>query len=325
MTVLFRVEDQPRHARLDYFRHIVAESIVPFGLCVDRDQEVRAEVLTGAVGPVQVTRVRSMPATVIRDLRLIRAGDPELMKIDVQLSGRVVFAQGGREAVLAPGDLTLVDLSHPCRLADRDDGHDVLAVKFPRAALPLRHNELERLTAVPISGREGLGAPISSLARHLATELAGYGRTEGARLATALMDLLVVALAERLDRVATIAPDTRRRALLASIQSFIDHRLGDPALSPSAIAAAHHISLRHLHKLFEAQGTSVGRWIRERRLERCRRDLIDPAHSDLPASAIGYAWGFANAAHFSRVFRQAYGLPPGEYRRLRREEPAPPA
>jgi AraC-like DNA-binding protein len=87
-------------------------------------------------------------------------------------------------------------------------------------------------------------------------------------------------------------------------------------LSPGSIAASHHISLRLLHKLFEEQGTSVGRWIRERRLERCRRDLLDPALDDMPASAIAFTWGFADAAHFTRVFREAYGHPPGEYRRL---------
>jgi transcriptional regulator GlxA family with amidase domain len=51
--------------------------------------------------------------------------------------------------------------------------------------------------------------------------------------------------------------------------------------------------------------------MRWRRLERCRRDLLDPALSDLPASAIALGWGFVDAAHFSRVFREAYGHPPG--------------
>jgi AraC-like DNA-binding protein len=120
-----------------------------------------------------------------------------------------------------------------------------------------------------------------------------------------------------------LPPATRRRALLASVQTFIDRSLADPHLSPSAIAGAHHISLRWLYKLFEEQGTTVSRWIRERRLERCRRDLLNPALSDLPASAIAYRSGFTDAAHFSRAFRKTYGHPPGTYRRLRRERPAP--
>jgi AraC-like DNA-binding protein len=129
------------------------------------------------------------------------------------------------------------------------------------------------------------------------------------------LDLLIVALAERLDRRAAIAPDTRRRALLASVQSFIDRRLADPELSPSKIAAANHISLRYLHKLFETQETTVARWVRQRRLERCRRDLLDPALGHWSVSAIGARWGLMNATHFSRAFRAAYGMPPTAYRR----------
>jgi AraC-like DNA-binding protein len=153
----------------------------------------------------------------------------------------------------------------------------------------------------------------------LSRRLGDPGATDGTRLSAGLIDLLIVVLAERLDRVQAVSPTAQRRALLASVLGFIDRRLSDHRLCLGDIAAAHHISLRLLHKLFEEQGTSAGRWIRERRLERCRRDLLDPALSDLPASAIALGWGFADAAHFSRVFREAYGHPPGEYRRIGRE------
>jgi AraC-like DNA-binding protein len=54
--------------------------------------------------------------------------------------------------------------------------------------------------------------------------------------------------------------------------------------------------------------------VRLRRLDRCRRDLLDPALRDRPVSAIAARWGFGDAAAFSRAFRTAYGLPPGEFR-----------
>jgi AraC-like DNA-binding protein len=313
--VLIRVEDEPPRTRLDYFRHVLADTIVPFDVRIDADGDFRAQILTGRVGTVHVTRVSGPPVSAVRTPRLIRSSDPELFKIAVQIRGRTVFTQDDREAALAPGDFTLEDLSRPCRLTDRDDEHGVLAVIFPRTLLPLRRQELERLTSVAISGRDGLGAPISSLARHMARHLERYEPTEGGRLAAALMDLLIVALAERLERIPRLAPATRRRALLASVQSFIDRRLGDPHLSPSAIAAAHHISLRYLHKLFETEEATVAGWIRQRRLERCRRDLLDPALADWSVAAIALRWGLTDPTHFSRVFRAAYGVPPTEYRR----------
>jgi AraC-like DNA-binding protein len=315
MSVLIRVEDEPPRSRLDYFRHVVADTFVPFDLQIDADHDFSARILAGQVGTVHVAKVRAPRLKAFRTPKLIRVSDPELFKLEVPVRGHTVFAQGDREAVLGPGDFTLLDLSRPCQLADRGEEHGNVAVKFPHAALPLPHDELARLTAVPISGRDGLGAAISSLARHMARHLDDHDPSEGTRLATALMDLLVVALAERLDRSAGLAPATRRRALLASVQAFIDRRLADPTLSPSAIAAAHHISLRHLYKLFETQPTSVAGWIRERRLERCRRDLTDPTLADWSVTAIALRWGLTDPAHFSRAFRTAYGLSPTEYRR----------
>jgi AraC-like DNA-binding protein len=100
------------------------------------------------------------------------------------------------------------------------------------------------------------------------------------------------------------------------VHAFIEARLGDPELTPGAIAAAHHISFRYPHRLFEPQETTVAGWIRRRRLERCRRDLLDPALRWQPVAPIGARWGLANPAHFGRAFRAAYGVPPAEYRAL---------
>jgi AraC-like DNA-binding protein len=316
MSVTARVDDGGALRRLDDF---LANRPSPLDARIDARHDPRGRMRAGRVGPVDIsTLTGGPPHEAFRTRKLIRASDAEQFKIHVMVRGRAVWAQAGREAELAPKDFTLVDLSRPCHGADRDDVHECVAVMFPHTALPLRHDELARLTAVPVSGRDGLGATISSLARHLGGNLGRYGSTDGARLATALMDLLIVALAERLDRVAAIAPDTRRRALLSSVQSFIEQRLGDPGLSPPTIAAAHHISLRHLHKLFEGHEATVGGWIRARRLERSRQDLRDPALSDWPVSAIAARWGLLDATHFSRVFRAAYGVPPAEYRASQR-------
>ncbi len=74
--------------------------------------------------------------------------------------------------------------------------------------------------------------------------------------------------------------------------------------------------LRHLHRMFEGENTTVSAWIRQRRLERCRDDLADPVNAGIPVSSVAARWGMTNAAHFSRAFRRAYGIPPNEYRRM---------
>jgi AraC-like DNA-binding protein len=98
------------------------------------------------------------------------------------------------------------------------------------------------------------------------------------------------------------------------VRTFIESNLGDPDLSPATVAAAHFISTRYLHILFHEEGESAANWIRTRRLERCRRELKDPVNATRPISSVAARWGFADAAHFSRVFRNFFGETPTSYR-----------
>jgi AraC-like DNA-binding protein len=98
------------------------------------------------------------------------------------------------------------------------------------------------------------------------------------------------------------------------VKDHILRHLADPGLAPPAIAAAHFVSVRYLHKLFQSQGVTVGEWIRTQRLERCRRDLLrSPAPGD-GVAAVARRWGFTSPSHFSRAFRTAYGMTPRAWR-----------
>ena len=313
MTVTFRAGDQPVTSRRDYWQHVVTEALGPIDLKINGAIGHRDRLVLGSVGAVRVGALLSSHAGgATRTARHIRHSDPDLCKIDVLVNGRGVVVQGRREATLSPGDFTVVDLARPAYW-DMTANH-IVAVIFPRSLLPLRPDEVARLTAVGIPGDQGTGALLSSLARQLVRQLDHCAEADGARLGTAVLDLLTVALAARLDRGSAVPPDTRQRALLHRIHAYIEVRLGDPALTPGQIAAAHHISIRYLHKLFETEQTTVADWIRRRRLERCRRDLLDPALRTRPVSAIAARWGIPNPAHFSRLFRTAYGVTPGSLR-----------
>ncbi|MFE5531751.1 helix-turn-helix domain-containing protein [Embleya sp. NPDC056538] len=76
------------------------------------------------------------------------------------------------------------------------------------------------------------------------------------------------------------------------------------------------ISTRHRYQLVQEQGLSVADGIRGSRLERRRHDLADPALRSRTILAVAARWGFTDGANFSRAFRAAYGMPPGEYRHL---------
>lgn len=173
----------------------------------------------------------------------------------------------------------------------------------------------------------GVGVPGRGADREryrLIVQLHGSEEQGGTPLPAVVLDVVTVTMADRVDgpvalqdvrRGNLVSADFRRRTLVERIHGFIESHLGDPELSPAAVAAAHHISLRYLHKLLEPEACGVAGSIRQRRLERCRHDLLDPAQIDRPVAGIAARWGFSSAAHFSRAFREAYGLPPAEFRR----------
>ncbi|POX63521.1 hypothetical protein C3492_10175 [Streptomyces sp. Ru62] len=76
-----------------------------------------------------------------------------------------------------------------------------------------------------------------------------------------------------------------------------DRVVHDPALTPSVIAAARHVSLSCLQRILQqqAQGETVAAWIRARRLEGARGDLADPSLRGTPIYAIAARWGFLRA------------------------------
>ncbi len=110
--------------------------------------------------------------------------------------------------------------------------------------------------------------------------------------------------------------------LMARIVAYIDHRLGDPDLCPPTIAAAHYLSIRGLYRMFEARGLSAARYIRSRRLEKCRDELGSPGMTGVPVGVIAQRWGFRSCSHFSRVFLEEYGVSPAAYRKRGTEKKA---
>jgi AraC-like DNA-binding protein len=315
MSLVFQADDQPVSVRPEYWQDIVGQMLCPLELRLGSELDVPDRLVVGDVGPVQVAELTvDRPGGAERSHRHVRRADPELYKIDVVTQGAAVIEQDGRQAHQQSGDLAFVDLSRPARWTN-SRGAQVIAVTFPHAMLPLPRERLARLSGRRIAGDRGSPALVSTLVRQLPRYLDGAGRAEGARVGAAVLDLLTASLASLLDRDDRVPAETRQRALLLRARAFIEQHLDDPDLSPRSVAAAQYISIRYLHKLFEAQETTVADWIRRRRLERSRHDLLDPALRDEPVSGIAARWGLMNAAHFSRSFRAAYGVSPLEYRR----------
>jgi len=122
----------------------------------------------------------------------------------------------------------------------------------------------------------------------------------GAALA-AIIELLGASKPVRAERIE--ATGRRVRAAL----KCISERYSDATLTANEVAKAQGISRRRLDKLMvESVCETLTARIWNRRLAQAAADLTDPRFGGHSVSQIAFAAGFADAAHFSRAFRQAF-------------------
>ncbi len=323
MSTLIRTDHVSTADRLDFLRDMVAATWVPMECRAIRpDPDYLGEFRASGLGPMQVVVMDVTPLSVHRTPELISQEDPDLLKLVLVRGGNsCVVGQDGRDASVSVGEFAIYDTRRPYEVvcgASGDWPTQMMTFMFPPSLLPLPRNRLRQLCAVRFQAGAGLGDVTSQFLLQLARNIDHYSPAEAARLSTAALEVLATRLAQELGVRDWGRPEARRHALLTTVQAFIQQHLGDPGLSPAMIAAAHHISLRSLHQLFHDEGLTVTGWIRQRRLECCRRDLSDPALAPRPVAAIAARWSLSSPGDFSRAFRAVHGLPPAEYRKSAR-------
>ncbi|MGW2374553.1 MULTISPECIES: AraC-like ligand-binding domain-containing protein [Kitasatospora] len=324
MAMVFRGEELPAKERFDCWRELLERTRACDATSAHAD-DFRAELRRTELGEV-VLLGTSFPAVRFRRTeRMVRRSDAGVYHLSFLQQGTMTLTRGaGRTETLRPGDLHLVDSSTPYDLrtfggptAGRAEPRlSGVGIDFPAALLPLPPQRLRDLLGRAFPARTGSAALLSEFLLGLDRQAAALGPAEAARLGTVVVDLVAAWLARELDAETAVPDDARQRALVTAVRAFIRRNLHDPELSPSTIAAAHHISVSQLHRVFaqHSPGETVAAWIRSQRLERARRDLADPAQRATPIHAVAVRWGILRADDFSRAFRAAYGLSPREHR-----------
>jgi AraC-like DNA-binding protein len=304
--------------RLAFWSDSSFDAYLPVQVRSPAGEQFGARMWGYELGPLTLFKIAAAPNTMMRSSRAIAACDPECLHLSVVLRGQINAAQEGRTGVARIGDLISYETSHPV-VFRADQPYESLVVRVPRSMLGREETQISKLTAVGIPGGEGLARAAVAFLLGLAGGLEDgtITPTDAPDSIECVIDLVRAlyagpARAEEATRLRT------RAEILLDIQAFIEVHLGDPELDPDQIARASFISTRYLHKLFESEGTSVCRWIRGTRLERCRRDLLDPALEDDTILTIASRWGLPGPQHFSRLFRSAYGCSPSDLRRERR-------
>lgn len=312
---VFRADDEAAADRLEVWRKRLGRDVSPLEADGGGGAGFRPRTRLLRLGATRVWSTTVQPVTVRRTPELIHQSDPQVYSLTLPLEGGSEVVQAGREVVHGPYDMHLLDSSRPydLRLFGSRSVH-LVGFDVPKALLPLPPERVDRLLVRRLPGREGIGALLSGSLVRLTHDTGSFQPSDGPRVEPALIELLSGLLAHHLDVADSALPGDARRTLSERVLAFVQEHLRDPRLTPSAIAAAHHISVSHLHRVLRKEGITVAAWIRRQRLERARRELGDPALRETSVHRIAIGWGFTHHASFTRAFRAAYGIPPQDYR-----------
>ncbi|MBK3627801.1 helix-turn-helix domain-containing protein [Streptomyces sp. MBT49] len=323
MALVMTTASVPESERPAYWREAVGRALAPMAVTVRHGGPFEGRVCTERLGHLRITTIEADAQRVSRTAAHLAgttaapAPAADHVVVGLQTAGTATLLQDGRRALVEEGDLMVYDTGRPYSL-DFPERFAHRAVRMPRWALGVAEEDLRRVTGTAITGAEGFGALLANFLAPLTASVPPCAPAVAGRLAAGVVDLVATLVDERIRGDVTPAA-SQGEHLVLRVRDHIDRHLADPGLSPGSVAAAHHISVRYLHRLFEGEGVTVSRLIQQRRLERCARELRRAAASAPPVSAVAQRWGFANPAHFSRVFRAAYGLSPREWREARDE------
>ncbi len=309
--LLLDTADVREPERMDYWREMV--------LRLFADVEIAASTPAGFHGLMQshrsdvmrLTRVEAAPQSVRRRHRDARENYEDCYFAVLMLSGTQRMEQDGRAVELHAGDFAVYDGARPHRL-DFTEAWSELILSIPRPALNRLVPGMPGLTAQALVPGPGMGEVLRGFLGTVAATLPRLDTAETATLSVHALNLIGSTLA--LDRRHDEAEPSARDAALLRAKLLVDALLGDPHLDAHRIAARLGLSVRYLNRLFNAEQTSLMRYVWARRLERCHADLLRADAGAHRVLDIAMRWGFSDMSHFSRAFKERYGVSPRECR-----------
>jgi acetamidase/formamidase/AraC-like DNA-binding protein len=228
------------------------------------------------------------------------------------LSGSGLVIEGDETVAIASGDIIVLEPTRPWRIELNTDFRAVV-VKLESASFVLRLVRTSKQNLNKVSARTGVGAVCLNLIQSIADELDHLGRHELPPIEATLTELLVACLSHMDEDQAEDSTSVQLGHLRRVCRSM-EARLGDPDLVIDDIGRLEGLSTRYIQKLFKVGSTTFSEYLKERRLERCRLDLANPALAHFTIAELCFKWGFNDAANFSRAFTSRFGLSPKAYR-----------
>ncbi len=302
MNILFPTQGLGTRERFDYWQDVVCSHFVPTANRQLSDDRFDGSLTAAAKGGVSFSHIRSAP---VEYVRARQHDDVDQFFISLTLCNEAWVEQAGTLSRQRPGDIILYDSARPFTCSF-PTGDDQIVLGVPRALLQRHLPDAERFLNRTLESTSPLGGFARTMLME-AWQARAVSDAISERLNGAFLDVLSSAFEAAFGGKAP-ASEQRREQQLERVKRYLLANLERSDLSIEQIAAATHLSSRSLSRLFAGEGSSVMRWLWQQRLAACHEALLAGRFQQVSVAALSY--GFTNLSHFSKAFKQAYGLSP---------------
>lgn len=294
--------------RFDAWNAALNSSHLGWSLDKHRETDFAAEVQVSKLPDLQVVRCHCQPCSGFRGKHEISADLQAYYGLLLMFQGEEEVTVASQSALIKPGEIFIWDSTEPIRFKLHSPIQKI-TVLIPQERLNDVLPQTRKMVGKAMDWHQGMGAVAASHITSLCSQASHIKIVQACSTAEITLDLIALSLGNQQLQKDTVA----RSALVERIRTYIENNLDNLELRPQMLADRFHISLRYLYQLFTQEDQTVARWIQERRLEKCRRDLLVAGpHKNI--TEIAMSWGFNDATHFSRAFKKRYGDSPREYR-----------
>nr|BAF62887.1 probable transcriptional regulator [Pseudomonas putida] len=270
------------------------ENFEPRGRAILRSSKFGAGEIYSALAPSQVLAHINTRSDV--------DGSDSVYIIQIRNGGMEVKSNG-RAIFLADGSCTLVDSRLNFRLSSNATTNGLI-VRLPERWLESWLTNPDDYAAQEIKSDTGWGKSLCSLLLNLdpmdAEQLGNHSNSLSEHIA------LLLSLSKR---EASHLSEGKNRSKIREILSMLETELSNINLSPELISERLGVSKRHLHYQFAACGTTFSKELLDIRLKHAYKLLSDGATAK-SVLEIAMTTGFCDSSHFSKKFREKYGVPP---------------
>ena len=310
----FSTDAFPERDRVTKWREFLGRQIVrldPTALTENHHVDAVGMALPG----LGVVTSNLSPARYARTRETMRDGNDNIRLVVLkQSASSAPAAHLGRDLTVEPGSAVVLsncDLNEITFTAPRSR---MLALNFSRKALrPLLH-DFDAALAHTIPNKVGALRLLTSYVETMLGEPAPPTHELQQLAVVHIYDLATLAMGATRDAAEIANNRGLAAARLREIKTDIATNLLRGDLSIVEIALRQRVTPRYIQMLFETEGTTFTEFVRNARLNRAHRMLVDPRLADRSISAIAFDVGFADLSYFNREFRRRFGQTPSDVR-----------